>query len=238
MPFRVVTACMACLSSLPPSEEQPRPVLIDGAREDDCYEFTCPHGHQQAMFLQMEKFELLFELGVAALLDHYPREAVTAFYASVERFYEWSVNVILTARASAIKFDAWKSAAGKQSERMIGAFHASWALEFGEVAPALPQELVRRRNLAVHEGQIPDESAAVEFGESVFEYVRPLMLRLRERHGDTAIPAVMLRRWPKGKGQLSSGSMPTFFGLHIVDSEYLGRSFRELLATRPLFRSL
>jgi hypothetical protein len=231
MPFQVVVACLACIDI--PTGRPPAVAVIDGARQDDCYEFTCPNGHTSATFLQMEKFETLFELGLAALIDRYPREAVTAFYASLERFYEWSLQVIFMARIGDSFYETWRSGVGKQSERTIGAFHSAWAMEFGEPAPAFPTKLVQLRNEAIHEGLIPDNESAARFGEAVFDYERPLMLRLRERHQD-AIHAVRIRRWPTSKQNVTASAQPSCLGLDRVDPEYLAKTFREHLSERPI----
>ena len=55
------------------------------------------------------KFELLFELGINALIDGYPREAVSSFASALERFYEFFCQVA----ALALSIPKW-------SFRMLG----------------------------------------------------------------------------------------------------------------------
>ncbi|WP_281888416.1 hypothetical protein [Paenibacillus sp. YYML68] len=58
-------------------------------QEGSYYRVVCRKGHETTVFLQEEKFEILFEMGSMALLDGYPREAVSSFASSLERFYEF-----------------------------------------------------------------------------------------------------------------------------------------------------
>ena len=53
--------------------------LLDGL----AFRATCPHGHKTAIVLKAQKFEVLFDMGVSALLDGYCREAVTSFAAAL-----------------------------------------------------------------------------------------------------------------------------------------------------------
>jgi hypothetical protein len=59
------------------------------------YEVVCDCGHRSAVVLQNLKFELLFEMGINAIVDGYPREAVSSFSAALERFYEFYWRVAL-----------------------------------------------------------------------------------------------------------------------------------------------
>ena len=78
MKLRIV--CPKCMED---SNENARPIAFVEFRDDGRYEVTCPKGHQAIVFLQQQKFELLFEIGAYAIADGYYREAVSSFAASL-----------------------------------------------------------------------------------------------------------------------------------------------------------
>src|SRR5690349_14819867 len=86
------------------------------------YEVVCAKGHTTNYVLSQQHFETLFENGVHAIHDGYYREAISAFAAALERFYEFYVRLI--SRKNNIPQDefekGWK-AVSKQSERQLGA---------------------------------------------------------------------------------------------------------------------
>src|ERR1700687_1186458 len=77
--------------------------------DDREYEVHCEAGHTSRVFVNNLKFELLFELGINALIDGYPREAVSSFASALERFYEFFCQVA----ALALSIPKW-------SFRMLG----------------------------------------------------------------------------------------------------------------------
>ena len=95
----------------------------DEMRDDGVYIGSCPSGHRVVVATQTLRHEMLFEVGLSALSDGYPRDAISSFAAAVERFYEFAVMVLL--RSAAIPQDAvataWK-VVSSQSERQFGAF--------------------------------------------------------------------------------------------------------------------
>lgn len=108
-------------------------------RDDNTYPITCDQGHESIVFFDSHKFELLFEMGIYAMLDGYFRESVSNFAASIERFHEFSIEVFIQnlfrnmKAANSIdnswsKLDrinqydrAWKMISN-QSERQLGAY--------------------------------------------------------------------------------------------------------------------
>ena len=46
--------------------------------DDGIYKMKCDKGHQSTIFIQEQKFEILFDLGAMAFMDGYYREAVPA----------------------------------------------------------------------------------------------------------------------------------------------------------------
>ena len=83
--------CMQCFQESGIPSDELMPVEM---RDDGLYNVTCSKGHTTVNAIQEQKFEVLFDLGAMALLDGYPREAVSSIAASLERFYEFYVQVI------------------------------------------------------------------------------------------------------------------------------------------------
>src|SRR5215813_1325019 len=81
----------------------------------------CEQGHMTVVTLPIPAFELLFDLGCSALLDGYPREAVTSFASSFERFEEFTCRFLLARRNVSFEGigDLWKEVA-TSSERQKG----------------------------------------------------------------------------------------------------------------------
>ncbi len=76
---------------------------------------------------------MLFEIALNAISDEYYREAVSSFAASVERFFEFALRVILskTKTPPSIVEAGWAKVAS-QSERQFGAYVFLYATTFGE----------------------------------------------------------------------------------------------------------
>ncbi len=124
--------------------------------DDGIYKMTCDNGHESTTFLQEQKFEILFDLGAMAFMDGYYREAVSSFAASLERFYEFCVEAILSSKNIDYEqyLKTWKMVAA-QSERQTGAYYFLYLNEFGEAPAAAEQKQVEFRNNVIHKGYIP-----------------------------------------------------------------------------------
>jgi hypothetical protein len=129
----------------------------------------CEQGHTTVVTLPIPAFELLFDFGCSALLDGYPREAVTSFACSFERFEEFTCRFLFARRnLSSEGVDHWWKEVATSSERQKGSFVALWIAEFFREPPTLPRKLIELRNDCVHKGRIPPESDAKAYGEAVF----------------------------------------------------------------------
>jgi hypothetical protein len=148
--------------------------------DDNEYQIRCDAGHISAVFLDNLKFELLFEMGLYALVDGYPREAVSSFAASLERFYEfyWHVAANRFSIPETEHVQTWKIVA-KQSERQLGMFIASYGLLMKKSPFVLNPKEVKFRNDVVHGGYIPPAGQAIEFGNKIMSLIRE---SLRELH--------------------------------------------------------
>lgn len=149
--------------------------------EDGKYEVRCDAGHVSTVSVDNVKFELLFEMALNALVDGYPREAVSSFASALERFYELYCHV--AAASSGVPHEqidsAWK-AVGKQAERQLGMFIAS-ALSLTKQCPPLlnPNRDVKFRNEVIHGGYIPTIEEAVSFGDVVMGQINESLQTLR-----------------------------------------------------------
>jgi hypothetical protein len=141
------------------------------------YKMQCKNGHASNFVLQAEKFELLFEMGTMALLAGYTREAVSSFASSLERFYEYAIELILTHRGiESDRFEATWKLMSAQSERQLGAFYLTFLMNFGE-APE-PFSMVEFRNKVIHKGYIPSTQEVEAYGENILNHIVKILLKL------------------------------------------------------------
>ncbi len=155
-----------------PRSREPHAVYVKEMDAADVHSgkltLRCKQGHETVVTLPIPAFELLFDFGCSALLDHYPREAITSFACSFERFEEFTCRFLFARRNVAPEgVDHWWKEVSAQSERQKGSFVALWITEFFREPPTLPKKLVELRNNCVHKGRIPPESEAKAYGEAV-----------------------------------------------------------------------
>lgn len=140
----------------------------------------CKQGHETVVTLPIPLFELLFDFGCAALLDGYAREAIMNFASSFERFEEFTCRFLLARRNVSFEgVDGWWKWVRTSSERQMGSFVALWISEFFEPPPLLTNNLVALRNKCVHQGLIPPENEAKDYGEAVLRAEVRGVVRLR-----------------------------------------------------------
>lgn len=167
------------------------PVPVTRIADDGQYEVVCGKGHKSIVILDNMKFELLYEMGLNALIDGYPREAVSSFVASLERFYEFYWRVVMS------HFDVshedskatWKPLS-KQSERQLGAY-VSASLLLTKCAPTLlnQNKEVQLRNNVIHNGYVPTKEEAISFGNSVMKLINTELDSLRLLASDALLSA-------------------------------------------------
>ncbi|WP_339344487.1 hypothetical protein [uncultured Alcanivorax sp.] len=158
------------------------PVPVSQLADDGRYEVRCGIGHECTVILDNIKFELLFEMGLNAMFDGYPREAVSSFTSSLERFYEfyWRVAMHHAGVPTAELDQAWKPMS-KMSERQLGAFiTASMVLAGSKPRLLNPNKQVPFRNSVIHNGYVPTKAEAIEFGNTVMELIFEGLDQLRE----------------------------------------------------------
>lgn len=157
------------------------PMPVSRPADDGKYEVHCAAGHVSIVTVDNVKFELLFEMGLNALVDGYPREAVSSFASALERFYEfyWHVVAAFHSIPQEQADVAWKAVA-KQSERQFGMFITAGLL-LTKQCPALlnPNQEVKFRNNVIHGGYIPTAAEATAFGDVVMRLINDSLNTLR-----------------------------------------------------------
>lgn len=165
------------------------PVPVSRLSDNGKYQVKCGAGHVTSVTLDNLKFELLFELGVNALVDGYPREAVSSFTSSLERFQEFFFRVVMahfSVPSSAVE-TAWK-AVSRQSERQLGAY-ISASLMLAKTPPTLldPNKGVKFRNSVIHNGYVPNSDEAISFGDAVMTLINQALDTLRAVASDALL---------------------------------------------------
>jgi hypothetical protein len=193
--MRLLVTCMACLE---PDRDRRNEWVSVEVRDDGLYELTCSKGHTTVTAIQEQKFQILFDLGMMALLDGYPREAISSIAAALERFYEYYIRVVtLKHGTSHEQFeDAWRLVS-KQSERQLGAFLLVYLMETGRpltepISNAKPDASLKAsrgtwtefRNLVTHEGYIPSSEEVLAYGDLVYKFMYRLIGELKATCGD------------------------------------------------------
>ena len=220
--MRLVIPCMKCgFDSVDPREKYTSVEF----RDDGRFELECERGHRTVTILQEAKYEVLFEIGLNAIIDGYYREAVSSFAACLERFYEFSVGVLLEEAgvARGKVRSTWKLVS-TSSERQLGAFALLWLRHFSEVPALLSTNDVAFRNDVIHKGLIPTAESATAFGDAVLVVILPKLARiageLSESLGKSIFHTLSERR-TEGDTRLSAGTMtiPTAFRLAQAEPE-------------------
>jgi polyhydroxyalkanoate synthesis regulator phasin len=238
--MKLLISCMKCL------EEFGRPtgeLSHVEFRDDGRYEFVCTFGHETVTVLQQQKFEVLFDIGAHAILDGYYREAVTSFASSLERFYEFSIRVII--ESAGVSDDSFKKSWEQvnQSERQLGAFIFLWLQAFGEAAKLLSTKQVKFRNDVVHNGKIPSKEEAIKYGEAILAVIRPKIKVLKQKYPEV-IQKVTFKhlrnsRKPSDENkQVSTMGISTILSLSSGDADNDDKSLGESLVRLSTWRDI
>lgn len=147
--------------------------------DDLTYEALCPYGHNIVSTLAHQKFEILFECGLVALIDGYTREAVGNFVASYERFHEFCIRVFMKKKAiSQEQFDKTWCFVKNQSERQLGSFYFLFLSELGSSPPNTIERNSTERNNVIHKGKLCRSEEAKKYAEDIFNYIKQILQQL------------------------------------------------------------
>ena len=152
------------------------------------YRFACPNGHVTHTILQERHYDVLAEVALQGIVDGYPREAVSSFAASLERFMEHYVRVVLSHEGTPLEVieAGWKHVSN-QSERQLGVFAGLYVSLNSKWPPFLAQKWMKFRNEVIHKGRIPTEDEAVTYGQAIVDFIEPLLRDLQERYGEATL---------------------------------------------------
>lgn len=170
-------------------------------RDDNTYLISCDHGHESIIFFESHKFELLFEMGIYAMIDGYYREAVSNFAASIERFHEFAIEVFIQSLFSNVNNEtsinnslthldktkvydkAWKMISN-QSERQLGAYIMLYLSVFRGAPELIKNKHVEFRNKVIHKGYFPTEQETLNYAVDMFTYLQTKLIELKENMDD------------------------------------------------------
>lgn len=151
------------------------------ANDKSTYRVDCGQHGERNIVLFTQRFEILFQIGLNAILDGYYREAVMSFSSSLERFYEYYLRIVAVDNKLAKDMfdDLWKRRFIKWSERQLGAFNVVYMLKNESIPPALNDQSSKLRNDVAHKGKIPSRDEANDCGEEILSIIVPILSNLR-----------------------------------------------------------
>ncbi len=147
-------------------------------------EFTCEKGHLTRLTLSFELYELLFQQATYCIMDGYYRESISTYNAALERFIEYMIEIMMLSNSMNLDFNKLWKEVSNQSERQLGAFYFLYSMHFNELPPFLDKNKVALRNQVVHKGKLATKEEALGFGKYVFDYIKSILRKLREKHHD------------------------------------------------------
>lgn len=227
--MKLIMGCFECAEQYGLGDDT---VFFVEIEDGSYYQCTCPRGHSRNVILTTSKFEILFEFGAMALLDGYPREAVSSFAVALERFYEFWVKAhLLHGDVDPQQVDAAWNQVSAQSERQLGAYALLYLREYGTPAPLLPQSETEFRNKVIHKGYIPSRKEVEQYGEQVIQHMAELFKELQKSR---ASGLSKLHRVELGQAVSRSpqSNTPSTMAIATVFSEVAGKTgstFRQAL---------
>ncbi|MDQ8015248.1 MAG: hypothetical protein REI96_22570 [Flavobacterium nitrogenifigens] len=190
--MKIKTTCMKCTFEDGRESEVSSLQITD----NNLYTFKCSYGHENALYHQQQKFELLFESAVHAICDGYLREAVSSIAASLERFYEFFIKFIsIKNEIDENVFDKTWNLLSKQSERQLGAFIFIYCQEFGKPPTLLQNNQIEFRNNIIHKGYFPSYEKTIEFGQKVLDFIVEILGILKCKYPEKISEIIMLHNF-------------------------------------------
>jgi len=191
--MKVSLSCFQCNTS----KAKSFPEYPFELRDDNTYQIKCDHGHESIILFESHKFELLYEMGIYAMIDGYFREAVSNFAASIERFHEFSIEVFIQSlfgennkkfnsciQDRTAQYDiAWKNISN-QSERQLGAYIMLYLSVFHSAPELIKKKHIEFRNKVIHKGYFPTEKETLNYAMDMFSYLQAKIIELKENIAD------------------------------------------------------
>jgi hypothetical protein len=244
--MKLIIPCHQCVQQSPPPSrfslaELPPQFNFVELRDDNLYQVVCHGGHENVIFLQNPKFELLFESGALAFLDGHAREAVSSIASALERFYEFYIRIISFEREISIDEynKTWKLVKGA-SERQLGGFLFLY-LFVEKQSPVFEfQKNSEFRNKVIHQGYIPSTDETMKYCEDVMNFILSTTKRLEENHADSLDRVIRydlasLTSQSSSKHPTTTMALATIVRVHLSRDDS-PRSFRQALNALQSFR--
>lgn len=223
---------LPCAQCIQESPHRGFPSGFGTYNDDGRFDLVCDYGHRSLTVLQLQKFEILFDIGGHAIIDGYYREAVSSFTSSLERVYEFFIKTIYFDKKQNDQFNSFWDMARKSSERQLGAFVALYSFETGAMPKILSEKQSNFRNKVVHQGKIPSKEEAISYGQSILDIIRPIIKLCKEKYKDGLNSAISdhLRDLSEGnKYPQTNMGMMTIVSLRYDDAAMEARTMVEAL---------
>lgn len=158
--------------SVPLQELVEKQILVSIV-DDNVYHFQCKKGHDNIVYLNNPKFEILYESGINALLDGYYAESVLTMTAALERVYEFFIEIMSYKNEldPGLYAKVFKLVS-RQSERQLGAFYFLYANFLKKHPPKF--DLVEFRNKVIHKGVIPNLEDTEKYARHIFDLIKTI----------------------------------------------------------------
>jgi hypothetical protein len=182
--------CPDCLAELAKQKKdfdlsmtEPIISVISELNDDGIYPVSCAKGHSGKVILSNLKFELLFELGINAIVDGYYREAVSSCTSALERYFEFFIKVIWTVSGHSEEqiSKIWKKMSN-QSERQLGAYIALFVEKFSEEPLLLDDKNTNFRNSVIHKGYVPKRDEAILYSKKILDLIEKSLILLKAKY--------------------------------------------------------
>jgi len=152
-------------------------------KNDFQFDYECPFCKRKGKgILDLEKFQVLFDMGIICLKKGYYKEAASDFASALERFHEYTIKkILLNEGTEEEKFsEIWKLVSA-QSERQYGAFVFLVFKKIGEVF-TVPDKFVKFRNSVIHKGMIPSYEDTYEYAKVIYDTINSNWFRLEMKY--------------------------------------------------------
>lgn len=143
----------------------------------------CGHGHRfKITHHSVLHFDLLTHIGLQAFSEGFYGESAMNLMAALESAFGYFCQVVAFSNGLSFETfdDAW-DALGKQSERRLGWFSAMWLSETGKIFK-ISSNRSQFRNNVIHNGVIPSQAEAQDFGEWAIENLYDILEVLKPKH--------------------------------------------------------
>ena len=194
--------------------------------DNNIMEFCCNAGHKNYCFIQNPKYELLYDMGYSAYKDGYYREACLDFAASIERFHEFCLYVMLlqNEHETISNLEKMWAQISKQSERQYGAFIVLYTKVMGGPPRGQVNKYLEFRNNVTHKGTIPSKEETFDYAKYVSDYIGEIYRSLEAKNNMMNAVFATLPALLEYKKPISTQVIPT-----ILSSVCRGQCFEDAI---------